>query len=870
MYDTRPPYLPATPVLDALPRSSGRRLVVGDVHGCLRTLSALLDRLALTRSDQVFLLGDYVNKGPHSAQVIELLEELMGDGYALFPLRGNHEQMWLQAAQAGPQACLDLAERQQAEDLLDAADSLTPRYRAFMEACPFFARLEDALLVHGGFDFSSADPFHPVAEMLTIRDYPVDEGATGGRRIYHGHQPTTLTEIQAALANGAPHVSLDNGCVYYGEREDLGRLLAYDLDSHTLIAQSFVEHLQIRPFTPAPSASSNGTPAASLILDHLVQVARLGETLEHRFELERRRADATYQDSLVNLLHYIALRRHDLRPIQDQLGALGMSRLGRCEAHVRASLGAVAGHVARLAGQTSPIPTTAPPVSISRGRTLLEDHAEALLGPAAQGRRVRIMVTLPTEAATQPALVHDLIARGADAVRINAAHDTPKHWEQMVAHVRAADQVLGKRTYICMDLAGPKLRTGPLAPGPEVLRLRRQRDAEGRTTGPYPLQLAAPHAEVAPEHGPHVPVPAAALRGFRPGDTLHFRDTRGKKRRWTITGVEPGRVLATGLKTTYLRSGTPLKHRREGSTKRTLRVGALPPKEQPLRLRPGDTLVLHRRDEPGGPAQRDDQGEVVQPAHVSCTLPAVYTDVRPGEPILFDDGRLEGTIEHTSQAELVVKITYAKGGVAPLRGHKGINLPESRLRLRGLTTADRSALAFAVQHVDVVNLSFVNDVEDVHDLYDALAALEAPASLGVILKIETRRGVQNLPTLLLAAMRRAPLGVMIARGDLAVECGWQHLAQVQEELLRVCEAAHVPIVWATQVLETAAKTGRPSRAEVTDAAMAQRAEAVMLNKGPYIGETVSMLDEILVAMRQFRQKKAPMLPALQLPAGLVD
>jgi pyruvate kinase len=136
------------------------------------------------------------------------------------------------------------------------------------------------------------------------------------------------------------------------------------------------------------------------------------------------------------------------------------------------------------------------------------------------------------------------------------------------------------------------------------------------------------------------------------------------------------------------------------------------------------------------------------------------------------------------------------------------------------------------------------------------------AKLGLIVKIETQRGFRNLPAILLAAMRTHPVGVMIARGDLAIEAGWRNLAGIQEEILWLCEAAHLPIIWATQVLETLAKKGIPSRAEISDAAMAQQAECVMLNKGPHILETVRMLDDILKSMEDYHQKKAPMLPAL--------
>ena len=119
-----------------------------------------------------------------------------------------------------------------------------------------------------------------------------------------------------------------------------------------------------------------------------------------------------------------------------------------------------------------------------------------------------------------------------------------------------------------------------------------------------------------------------------------------------------------------------------------------------------------------------------------------------------------------------------------------------------------------------------------------------------------------MPDLLLAGMRSPRLGVMIARGDLAVEMGWERLAEVQEEILWLAEAAHVPVIWATQVLETLAKRGLPSRAEITDAAMGERAECVMLNKGPHILEAIEALRDILGRMQAHQHKKRSMMRRL--------
>jgi pyruvate kinase len=157
--------------------------------------------------------------------------------------------------------------------------------------------------------------------------------------------------------------------------------------------------------------------------------------------------------------------------------------------------------------------------------------------------------------------------------------------------------------------------------------------------------------------------------------------------------------------------------------------------------------------------------------------------------------------------------------------------------------------------------------KNVQELQRRLAELGGDR-LGIVLKIETLEAFEHLPELLLAAMRSPAAGVMIARGDLAVECGYERMAEVQEEILWFCEAAHMPVIWATQVLEKLAKKGLPSRAEITDAAMGVRAECVMLNKGPYIIDAVRTLDDILERMQDHQWKKRSMLRQLRLARNL--
>ncbi|MCA1804896.1 MAG: hypothetical protein LC646_06070 [Xanthomonadaceae bacterium] len=136
--------------------------------------------------------------------------------------------------------------------------------------------------------------------------------------------------------------------------------------------------------------------------------------------------------------------------------------------------------------------------------------------------------------------------------------------------------------------------------------------------------------------------------------------------------------------------------------------------------------------------------------------------------------------------------------------------------------------------------------------------------MGVVAKVETRRAFEHLPEILLGSLGSQRLGIMIARGDLAVEIGGERLAEIQEEILWLCEAAHVPVVWATQVLESLARKGIVSRPELTDAAMSGRADCVMLNKGPYILQAVHTLDNILRRMQEHQRKKTARLRGLRL------
>jgi pyruvate kinase len=276
-------------------------------------------------------------------------------------------------------------------------------------------------------------------------------------------------------------------------------------------------------------------------------------------------------------------------------------------------------------------------------------------------------------------------------------------------------------------------------------------------------------------------------------------------------------------------------------------------KEDKFRLRRGDRFVLSTNAVSRG-------GSLVE---ASVSHAEIVRKLKPGDHVWINDGKIGAMVVETDGVRAVVEVKSARSKGERLRPEKGINLPGVDLGIAPLTEKDLEDLDFVAEHADCVGYSFVQRTSDVALLQNELARRRpGKPPLAMILKIETPLAVRNLPRLIVQAGGGQPLAVMIARGDLAVEIGLSRLSEVQEEILWICEAAHVPVVWATQVLDNMVKDGIASRAEATDAAMAQRAECVMLNKGPHMVEAIAFLDEVLHRMDRHQRKKSARLTPL--------
>jgi pyruvate kinase len=415
----------------------------------------------------------------------------------------------------------------------------------------------------------------------------------------------------------------------------------------------------------------------------------------------------------------------------------------------------------------------------------------------------------------------------------------------------------GRACAIAVDLAGPKLRTEITADAPVVRRVSPRRDGRGVVVAP--ARVLFHHQDDVPRDLPVdvVAVPVLErfwLRSREVGDVVHLTDARLSHRQLTVVVAAGRTVLAELRKTAYVESGATLKVKRDGMGQ-VATVGSLPPPEASVLVSVDDELVV-------GPVDRPRPFDEVGVPWIGCTLPEALEQARVGDRIWFDDGKVGGVVVAAEGGELRVRIVDARPGGVRLRSGKGINLPDTELPVAGLTEQDERDLAVAVEFADLVNVSFVRSPSDVAFVQERLGQHGA-TDVGIVLKIETVSGFEQLPEILLAAMCWDRVGVMIARGDLAVEAGFERMAEVQEEILWLCEAAHVPVIWATQVLDQLARTGRPSRAEITDAALSARAECIMLNKGPHIAAAITALIDIHGRMHDHQHKKRSLLRRLR-------
>ncbi|OAV46086.1 metallophosphoesterase family protein [Lewinella sp. 4G2] len=201
------------------------RYAISDIHGCAKTFQLALDRINLQKTDELFLLGDYIDRGPDSLGVLEIIWRLEEEGYLVTCLRGNHEQMLIEYV-AGDRPLYGWS----------PPPELTSKTMDWMNALPYYHETEGYILVHAGLNTRATYPFKDTNAMLWERywyDY-VDYNWLGNRTILHGHTPTRRLEMTKYLANLAEnqYLDIDGGCSQ--QANDMGWLAIFNLDTQAV------------------------------------------------------------------------------------------------------------------------------------------------------------------------------------------------------------------------------------------------------------------------------------------------------------------------------------------------------------------------------------------------------------------------------------------------------------------------------------------------------------------------------------------------------------------------------------------------------------------------------------------------------------
>ncbi len=229
------------------------RWVIPDIHGYMNTLKSLVEnRIALTKEDSLYFLGDYIDRGPNSKGVIDYIMSLQNSGYDVHCLRGNHEDYCIKAWEEDQHKVLfrsHIEKEWRKNGALATLESfgvkrpreINERYINWMKSTKFYIELDKFFLVHAGFNFHINNPFDDISSMMWIRDFKVDRNKVGGKKVIHGHVPVEYSLIDLfAQTKGYDFLPLDNG-VYYKDRDGFGNLLAYNIDTNEFAVQHNID-----------------------------------------------------------------------------------------------------------------------------------------------------------------------------------------------------------------------------------------------------------------------------------------------------------------------------------------------------------------------------------------------------------------------------------------------------------------------------------------------------------------------------------------------------------------------------------------------------------------------------------------------------
>jgi len=223
-----------------LPQNGGRRLVITDIHGCANTFIKLLEKVGLTKDDQLFLMGDFINRGSRSKEVIDHVLQLLKDGFEVYPLMGNHEESVLNIIRTKPKELKNLLSYRNSQNLLNKEKKIRKRFFKFFKNLPYYYELEGFYLVHAGFNLEIEKPLTDMHAMAWTRSFSLKK-KFNKRCVIYGHTPTKIRKIRRSIKNNAKSICLDNGCSHRFLGKEYSSLLCYDLDSRKLVRQRNID-----------------------------------------------------------------------------------------------------------------------------------------------------------------------------------------------------------------------------------------------------------------------------------------------------------------------------------------------------------------------------------------------------------------------------------------------------------------------------------------------------------------------------------------------------------------------------------------------------------------------------------------------------
>nr|WP_280521183.1 pyruvate kinase [Paenibacillus mangrovi] len=457
-------------------------------------------------------------------------------------------------------------------------------------------------------------------------------------------------------------------------------------------------------------------------------------------------------------------------------------------------------------------------------------------------------------------IIEQLLLNGMTIARINCAYDDPSTWDKMIESIRHAEARLqaqglyeSQHCRIYMDLAGPKIRINILnqVAQPLVIQIPQKGIDPSTQAKKGLIRTNAQASQLLQNNSYDFVIDVQSherMHLLTAGDKLICLDSRHVKREFLITKVIHSGFEVILEKTAYIDDSTILQSIKH---KVWLQVTNMETIAAPLQVRKSDRIKLLLKENSEGGFSIDHKIPCI-----TVNLPEAFANVKKGHTVFIDDGKIQGVVTACHDDEVEIEITSPETEII-IRDSKGINLPDTPVGLTvpSLTAKDEKDLEFIAQRADMVGISFVHSPNDLQRL-KRLLHIYHRENFPVIAKIETKEAVSHFSSILQEGLTFPYFGVMVARGDLAINAGFSQMPIIQEEILSLCRAAHTPVILATQVLDTLAKKGVPSRSELADLSLGSEFDCVMLNKGPFITEAVKFLQDTLLLISEVKAYNA--------------